>query len=46
MDGLSVLTKGFEVAQEKNTVVEQVLRRREKVKIVKQKERLSEEETA
>jgi hypothetical protein len=45
MDGLSVLTKGFEVAQEKHTMVEQVLRRREKVKNRKA-QRLSEEETA
>lgn len=45
MDGFGVLTKGFEVAREKNIVVEQVLRRWEKAENSKAK-RLSQEETA
>ena len=45
MDRFGILTKGFEVAREKNTVVEQVLRRWEKAENSKAK-RLSQEETA
>jgi hypothetical protein len=45
MDGFTVLTKGFEVLQDKNRVVEQVLRRREMAENSKAK-RLSQEKTA